>query len=142
MPESPRTTTYRFVRVPWVSAKPRPVKCASMASAPENARTRLGLWPVASVKSASLPMKPGTCVSSSGNGPGSRKERRLEAPLSNSMPRKLFMSLPKQSFFGASAPDAQAKALAGWSMQPNTSHDESLVLYHLSSNSAYYTIFS
>ena len=32
-------------------------------------------------------------------------------------------------------------ALAPWCMQPNTSHDESLVLYHLSSNSAYYTIF-
>ena len=28
-----------------------------------------------------------------------------------------------------------------WGMQPNTSHDESLVLYHLSSGSAYYTIF-
>ena len=26
-------------------------------------------------------------------------------------------------------------------MQPNTSNDESLVLYHLSSDSAYYTIF-
>ena len=32
-------------------------------------------------------------------------------------------------------------ALAPWGMQPNTSHDESLVLYHLSSGSAYYTIF-
>ena len=33
------------------------------------------------------------------------------------------------------------KALASWSMQPNTSYDESLVLYHLSSGDAYYTIF-
>ena len=32
-------------------------------------------------------------------------------------------------------------ALAPWGMQPNTSCDESLVLYHLSSDSAYYTIF-
>ena len=32
-------------------------------------------------------------------------------------------------------------ALAPWGMQPNTSHDESLVLYHLSSDSEYYTIF-
>ena len=32
-------------------------------------------------------------------------------------------------------------ALAPWGMQPNTSHDESLVLYHLSSDSTYYTIF-
>lgn len=28
-----------------------------------------------------------------------------------------------------------------WGMRPNTSHYESLVLYHLSSESAYYTIF-
>ena len=33
------------------------------------------------------------------------------------------------------------QALAPWGMQPNTSHDESPVLYHLSSESAYYTIF-
>ena len=32
-------------------------------------------------------------------------------------------------------------ALAPWGMQPNTSNDESLVLYHLSSDSEYYTIF-
>ena len=32
-------------------------------------------------------------------------------------------------------------ALAPWGMQPNTSYDESLVLYHLSSESTYYTIF-
>ena len=37
--------------------------------------------------------------------------------------------------------DVQANALAPWGMQPNTSLDESLVLYHLSSDSAYYTIF-
>ena len=36
---------------------------------------------------------------------------------------------------------ARAYALAPWGMQPNTSHDESPVLYHLSSDSAYYTIF-
>ena len=35
-----------------------------------------------------------------------------------------------------------AYALAPWGMQPNTSHDESLVLYHLSSDSTYYTTFS
>ena len=33
------------------------------------------------------------------------------------------------------------QALAPWGMQWNTSLDESLVLYHLSSNSVYYTIF-
>ena len=62
-----------------------------MASAPENARTRLGLWPVESVKSVSSPMKPGTRVSSSGSGPGSGKDGRFEAPSSNSMPRKSFI---------------------------------------------------
>ena len=33
------------------------------------------------------------------------------------------------------------QAFAPWGMQGNTSCDESLVLYHLSSDSAYYTIF-
>ena len=37
--------------------------------------------------------------------------------------------------------DVHANARAPWGMQPNTSHDESPVLYHLSSESAYYTIF-
>jgi len=32
-------------------------------------------------------------------------------------------------------------ALARWGMQPNTSYDDSLVFHHLSSVSAYYTIF-
>jgi len=36
---------------------------------------------------------------------------------------------------------ARAYALAPWGMQPNTSCDESLVLYHLSSDKVYYTIF-
>ena len=35
----------------------------------------------------------------------------------------------------------QTYAPRPWGMQPNTSHDESSVLYHLSSDSAYYTIF-
>ena len=50
-------------------------------------------------------------------------------------------SLRKQSFLRRIRTGARAYALAPWGMQPNTSHDESSVLYHLSSDSAYYTIF-
>ena len=50
-------------------------------------------------------------------------------------------SLRKQSFLRRIRTGARAYALAPWGMQPNTSHDESPVLYHLSSESAYYTIF-
>ncbi len=38
-------------------------------------------------------------------------------------------------------PHGRPNAPRAWGMQPNTSLDESLVLYHLSSDSAYYTIF-